>query len=84
MKEEEIARILKPLLNALKYCHSKKIIHRDIKPANLMFDKSGEIKFIDFGVAVAKIDQNAKLGLAGSPIYMSPEVACVDPKVGNG
>lgn len=74
MTEREIANFMVPLLGALNHCHSQKIIHRDIKPANIMFDKSKEIKFIDFGVAVAKKDKNAKLGLAGSPLYMSPEV----------
>lgn len=39
-----------------------------------MFDKTGEIKFIDFGVAVAKTKAAAKLEINGSPVYMSPEV----------
>lgn len=62
------------LLGALNHCHVQNIIHRDIKPANIMFDKTGEIKFIDFGVAVAKTKQNVKLDLTGSPIFMSPEI----------
>ena len=50
--EIEIVKFLPNLVKALMHCHSQNIIHRDIKPGNIMFDSSGEIKFIDFGVAV--------------------------------
>ena len=50
--EGEAAKIFLPLLRALQYIHSEKIIHRDIKPENIMFDhKGGTVKFIDFGLA---------------------------------
>ena len=42
------------LVKALEHCHSQGIIHRDIKPENIMFDNFGEVKFIDFGLAIVK------------------------------
>ncbi len=62
---------------ALHYAHEKKVVHRDIKPANLLLSKAGEIKLVDFGIAVS--DEDADEGLTrdgmtlGTPSYMAPE-----------
>lgn len=40
------------IADALKYCHSKKVIHRDIKPENLLLGVKGEVKIADFGWSV--------------------------------
>lgn len=51
------------------------IIHRDIKPENIMFDNFGEVKFIDFGLAVVrKKKDRSELDIAGTPYYIAPEV----------
>lgn len=61
---------------ALDYSHAQGILHRDIKPANIMLADSGEVKLLDFGIAVGL---SGEAGLTrqgptlGTPNYMSPE-----------
>ncbi|VAW84007.1 Serine/threonine protein kinase [hydrothermal vent metagenome] len=66
--------IIREILAALKYAHSKGVIHRDIKPANLMFAENGQIKVTDFGIARIDTQNLTQTGsLIGSPGFMSPE-----------
>ncbi len=58
--------------NALEYAHRQGVIHRDIKPSNIMIDKNSTIKISDFGIA-QMIEETAKIGIYGTPSYMSPE-----------
>ena len=47
-------------------------VHEDIKQANLMYDKNGNLYFIDFGWAMQVYDdKNAVFG--GTPMMNSPE-----------
>src|SRR5262249_51094167 len=57
--------------------HEKGVVHRDLKPENVLITKSGQIKILDFGIA---LDQSARrltwTGLSntiGTPDYMAPE-----------
>ena len=72
---EETIRIIADLLTALAFAHDKEIYHRDIKPGNIMFDREGQLKIIDFGIAKGKTDpQMTIVGTAtGTPEYMAPE-----------
>lgn len=44
-------RIIRGLLEALRYAHGKGVIHADFKPANVIIDNSGLPRILDFGVA---------------------------------
>jgi serine/threonine-protein kinase len=63
------------LLEAIRYAHSEGIIHRDIKPENILVNEALEVKLSDFGLAQMHTDSlvTDKLGLVGTPSYMSPE-----------
>jgi serine/threonine protein kinase len=39
------------LLQAISFCHARRILHRDIKLQNLLVNKDGTIKLADFGLA---------------------------------
>jgi predicted Ser/Thr protein kinase len=72
---EETIGIITDLLAALAFAHDKEIFHRDIKPGNIMFDREGQLKIIDFGIAKGKTDpQMTIVGTStGTPEYMAPE-----------
>lgn len=41
------------ILQAILFCHQRRVIHRDLKPQNLLIDSRGIIKLADFGLARA-------------------------------
>jgi len=52
--EDQCARLVKQMLAAVRYIHSKGIIHRDLKLENFLFDTTqpdAELKMIDFGLS---------------------------------
>jgi len=67
-------RIVKQLLDALDYSHTRGVVHRDIKPANIMITDDWQIKIADFGIAKIDSSKLTQAGVVmGTPTYMSPE-----------
>ena len=78
LSETLIAYITIQILEGLKYCHECKIIHMDIKQQNILIDENLNIKITDFSVSQSyeqyKDGDKFNLPLAGTSLYMSPEV----------
>ncbi len=70
---EESAQIVASAAEALEYAHSRGLIHRDVKPANILIDNDGKPYVADFGLALHQEQLNQESGIAGTPLYMSPE-----------
>ena len=77
-----VQRIMRQVINAFKYIHSKNIMHRDITLENIMVnytnqkDKddinllNAQIKIIDFGVAIKGLGKT----VIGNPLTMDPRI----------
>ena len=75
--EKEALIIIKQLLDAIAYCHHKKICHRDLKPENILFTSEYEnkiIKVIDFGFSIVRESKNSMADKVGTLYYISPEI----------
>ncbi|MCD9031515.1 protein kinase [Luteimonas sp. Y-2-2-4F] len=76
--EARVREILRALLSALAYAHSRGVVHRDVKAENVLFDESDRPMLADFGIALRRGygSRVTSAGLAlGSTAYMAPEQA---------
>lgn len=78
--QAQIIRWACQLLEALCYLHSRPphgILHSDIKPANIMVTPEGDIRLIDFNIALALGEEGA-VRVGFSQGYASPEHYGID------
>jgi len=59
---------------ALSAVHRAGLIHRDVKAHNVMRETGGRIVLMDFGAGHEDGLANDAAGLAGTPLYLAPEV----------
>jgi CRP-like cAMP-binding protein len=71
---DQVVQIIYKCAKALHYAHSRGVVHRDIKPSNILLTQDGDVRIVDFGLAIVSDSDISRLeGVAGSPAYMSPE-----------
>ena len=60
----------------LAEAHGLGIIHRDLKPQNIMIDHQGNVRIMDFGIALSLSSKGITKTpmLIGTPEYMAPEM----------
>src|SRR5438067_1677198 len=87
MEPAVAAWITARIVEGLDYAHRKGegVIHRDLSPRNVMLSRDGEVKLVDFGIAVTLGEPNAgaeESAPTGSFPYMSPEQVRREPLTG--
>jgi len=72
-----VVRIGRAIAAGLIVAHQENVIHRDLKPANVMLTNRGELKIMDFGLALRPKRTVETVGnkAYGTVNYMSPEQA---------
>ncbi|WP_196141146.1 protein kinase [Aliikangiella sp. G2MR2-5] len=64
------------LCKGLAYAHKNGVIHRDIKPSNIIIDQHGDVKILDFGIALDSEQQSpdsTQSAVMGTQGYVAPE-----------
>jgi serine/threonine protein kinase len=78
-------RIIEQAAQALAYMHDKGWVHRDVKPENILYNKSGEVRVIDYAltkkIATGFLKMfSGKVEREGTRTYISPEqIRCEPP-----
>lgn len=67
-------QIMVQVLDALEYAHSQGVLHRDLKPENILIAEDDTVKITDFGLSVLMSGNVLEASVAGTPLYMAPEV----------
>ena len=79
LDEARIIEVLRALLSALEYAHTRGIVHRDVKAENVLFDNADRPLLTDFGIALSRRADTSRITTAGLAVgsggYMSPEQA---------
>ncbi|MCU0499303.1 MAG: protein kinase [Anaerolineae bacterium] len=71
---EQISLIVQ-VLQALEYLHRRGILHRDLKPENVLVSADGQVRVLDFGLAILRgTPAQGDDSTAGTITYMAPEV----------
>jgi hypothetical protein len=74
--ERDAIAVGQEVCRALSAVHQAGFVHRDVKGRNVMRDADGRIVLMDFGTGrdAAELKAIGGAGLAGTPLYMAPEL----------
>ena len=81
--EDELKKIVTPLIEALRVVHENGIAHRDIAPDNIYVRSSGEAVLLDFGTAKQTVGHHTRtMNLIVKDGYSAPEQYYADGRQG--
>jgi eukaryotic-like serine/threonine-protein kinase len=72
-------QLIEGICAGLGHMHAKGWVHRDLKPENILLNRAGEVRLIDFSLAVkaagglAKLMGGSKGPIRGTRTYLAPE-----------
>ena len=71
----DLERLARKLIEAVRAVHAAGIVHRDIKPTNVMVSNTGPV-LVDFGIAMGEGESHVtRTGLVmGTPGFIAPEI----------
>ena len=81
----QLHRIMEQAASALAYMHDRGWVHRDVKPENILVNRSGEVRVIDYALALRPPSTlrkllGGKIPRQGTPSYIAPEqIRCEPP-----
>lgn len=72
---DDLERLARKLIEAVRAVHAAGIVHRDIKPTNVMVSNTGPV-LVDFGIAMGEGESHVtRTGLVmGTPGFIAPEI----------
>lgn len=75
--EKDASDILRPIIDAIRYCHDLDVAHRDLKLENILYENNEEdamVKITDFSLAKIIPDDVFAITACGTPGYVAPEI----------
>jgi serine/threonine-protein kinase len=74
---DQAVGIASQLAETLEYVHAHGVVHRDLKPENILIQPDGNVKLMDFGIALRLASRRLTFShltnAVGTPDYMAPE-----------
>lgn len=73
---EAVIGLIGQMLEALAYLHRRGVVHCDLKPDNVLVTPDGQVRLLDFGLALTRerLRENEGDGISGTLEYIAPEV----------
>ncbi|MDZ4197675.1 MAG: serine/threonine-protein kinase, partial [Kiritimatiellia bacterium] len=71
--EKRVLEIAHDVAEGLQAASQIGLIHGDVKPANILFNRAGQAKVADFGIARFQARKLSKGEIWGTPYYIAPE-----------